>query len=125
MIYALELEWLPSFKLGWKTNRCLRFVMDDEHPIGASQHQKIVVIDDTVAFSGGIDLTEKRWDTPEHGLEDPRCRDPGGRPYKPFHDVQMLMDGEAVSTLGDLFRNRWQWATGKTLAAGTGRGRSL
>ncbi|MDY6901599.1 MAG: AAA family ATPase, partial [Cyanobacteriota bacterium] len=46
------------------TKRRQRFVMDDEHPIGASQHQKIVVIDDTVAFSGGIDLTEKRWDTP-------------------------------------------------------------
>ena len=30
---------------------------DSTHPPGASHHQKIVVIDDAIAFCGGIDLT--------------------------------------------------------------------
>ena len=32
----------------------------------ARHHQKIVVIDDAIAFSGGIDLTLRRWDCREH-----------------------------------------------------------
>ena len=39
------------------------FRYDNTHPIGGSHHQKIVVIDDAVAFNGGIDLTCRRWDT--------------------------------------------------------------
>ncbi len=82
MIYALEREWFPVFKLGWNADRRIRFFMDNEHPTGASQHQKIVVIDDRVAFSGGIDLTGNRWDTPEHRMDDPRRTHPGGQTYK-------------------------------------------
>ena len=33
-------------------------------PLAGSHHQKIVAIDDKVAFSGGLDLTNRRWDTP-------------------------------------------------------------
>lgn len=32
-------------------------------PAGAAHHQKIVVIDDALAFYGGIDITTDRWDT--------------------------------------------------------------
>ena len=39
---------------------------DDTHPVAGCQHQKIVVIDDAVAFVGGIDLTVRRWDSSEH-----------------------------------------------------------
>jgi phosphatidylserine/phosphatidylglycerophosphate/cardiolipin synthase-like enzyme len=31
---------------------------------GASHHPKIVVIDDAIAFVGGLDLARGRWDTP-------------------------------------------------------------
>jgi phosphatidylserine/phosphatidylglycerophosphate/cardiolipin synthase-like enzyme len=79
MIYALEREWLPMFKLGWATNRRIHFFMDDQHPTGASQHQKVVVIDDRVAFSGGIDLTGNRWDTPRHRIDDPLRTNPRGK----------------------------------------------
>jgi len=116
MIYALEREWFPLFKLAWNANRRIHFFMDGEHPAGASHHQKIVVIDDRVAFCGGMDLTGHRWDTPEHRLEDPRRTTPAGFTYKPFHDVQMLVDGDAAAALGELFRDRWQRATGKPLA---------
>ncbi len=39
------------------------------HPDGITQwthHEKIVVVDQNVAFVGGIDLCFGRWDTPNH-----------------------------------------------------------
>ncbi len=116
MLYALDREILPIYKLGWSTHRRVRFHLDAEHPVGASHHQKIVVIDDTVAFVGGLDLTKGRWDTPEHRPENPHRRNPQGMPYPPFHDVQMLVDGDAAAALGELARERWRRATGARLS---------
>ncbi|MFO7911697.1 MAG: VTT domain-containing protein [Desulfotignum sp.] len=119
MVYAMEREWMPIFKLGWKTHDRVFFHLDDQHPIGASQHQKLVVIDNRVAFCGGLDLTNSRWDTPEHRLDDPRRVTPEGDPYSPFHDIQVALEGEAAAALGQLFADRWKWATGKQIAAHT------
>jgi phospholipase D1/2 len=107
MLYALEREPLPIYTLGWRTHRRLHFRLDDRHPVGASHHQKIVVIDDAVAFVGGIDLTIRRWDTPAHRPDEPRRVDPSGVPYPPFHDVQVAVDGDAAAALGALARRRW------------------
>jgi len=117
MIYALEREPLFLFRLGWKTPRRVRTVMDGETPLGSSHHQKLVVVDDKVAFCGGLDLTARRWDTREHAQADPRRTDPGGNRYGPFHDVQMAVDGPASKALGDVFRQRWRWATGRDAPA--------
>ena len=35
-----------------------------------SQHQKLFVVDDALAFSGGLDLTQRRWDTSDHKPSD-------------------------------------------------------
>jgi len=112
LLYAMEREWLPVVKLGWATHRRLHFFMDAHHPIGASHHQKIVVIDDAIAFIGGLDLTGSRWDTSEHLIDDPARTDYDGTPYPPFHDVQAAVDGEVAVALGELCRARWQCATG-------------
>ena len=112
MIYMMEREALPLYAFNWKTHSRVRFHLDDRHPVGASQHQKVVVVDDAVAFAGGLDLSKWRWDTPEHRLDDPRRLDPDGKPYPPFHDVQMVVDGDAAAALGELARERWQRATG-------------
>lgn len=117
MIYALEREWLPVYKLGWRTHRRLHFHMDGAHPTGASHHQKVLVIDDQVGFVGGLDFTKRRWDTPEHRAEHPRRVDPDGIAYGPFHDVQMAVDGPVTEALGKLSRERWYRATGKRLPA--------
>ena len=69
-------------RVRWGTPRQIRFCLDDDLPFGASQHQKIVVVDDAVAFSGGLDLTTRRWDTREHRLDDPRRVDLAGVPYR-------------------------------------------
>jgi len=117
MIYITERQWLPILTLPWKRHPRISFLMDEKHPIGASQHQKVVVIDDAVAFCGGIDLTKNRWDTQEHQPQDPHRKTPEGEEYGPFHDAQIMVDGDAAASLGDLFRDRWLWATGKMLPA--------
>ncbi|AOY58257.1 MULTISPECIES: VTT domain-containing protein [Desulfococcus] len=113
MIYAMEREFFPRYKLKWRTHKRIHFCLDGHHPVGASQHQKIVVVDDAVAFVGGLDLSQWRWDTPDHLLEDNRRTDPDGKPYPPFHDVQMAVDDSAAVVLGELVRERWTLAVGK------------
>jgi phospholipase D1/2 len=115
VIYALEREILPVFKIPWQKNKRIHFQLDGEHPVGGSHHQKVVVMDDRVAFVGGIDLTKRRWDTPEHLASDPRRVDPSGKSYGPFHDVQVALSGGAAAALGDLVRTRWERGTGKKI----------
>lgn len=111
MLYAFDREWLPIYQLDWKTHRRVHFRLDDRHPVGGSHHQKLVVIDDRVAFVGGLDLTKGRWDTSEHRPNDPRRVDPAGTLLGPYHDVQMVVDGDAAAALGELARERWRRAT--------------
>lgn len=111
-IYLFERESLPGLKFATLADERLRFVLDQEHPFWASHHQKIVVVDDRVAFSGGLDITQRRWDTPEHLAHDQRRVDPGGHAYGPFHDVQICVEGNVARALGDIARERWKIATG-------------
>lgn len=113
MVFALEREFLPSAKEHWQTHRRLSFCLDGNHPPGASHHQKMVVIDHSLAFVGGLDLTIRRWDTHHHLADEPRRVDPDGKPYPPFHDVQCMVDGDTARALGDLAAERWLWATGR------------
>jgi phospholipase D1/2 len=110
MIYTMEREFFPYYRLSWRSHKRVQFCLDDEHPVGGSQHQKIVVIDECVAFSGGFDLSKWRWDTSEHRVNDARRTEPGGAAYPTFHDVQMIVDGAAAAALGELARDRWSWA---------------
>lgn len=112
MIYAMEREFFPRYKLKWRTHKRIHFALDGRHPVGASQHQKIVVIDDALAFVGGFDLSQGRWDTSRHRPEDKRRVDPSSRDYPPFHDVQMAVDGAAAQALGQLVRERWERSEG-------------
>lgn len=110
MIYVIEREFFPHYKLRWKSHKRVHFCLDGNHPVGASQHQKLVVVDDQLAFVGGMDLSQWRWDTPQHKINEPRRLDPKGKPYPPFHDVMMLVDGDAARSIGELARERWQIA---------------
>lgn len=113
MLYVAHRELPPPYARGWRRHRRLRLEFDGEHPLGGSQHQKVVVVDDRVAFVGGLDLTSARWDTSAHLGEDARRQRPHGGSYPPFHDVMMMVDGEAAAALGELARMRWQRATGR------------
>ncbi|BBA34572.1 phospholipase D [Methylocaldum marinum] len=118
MLYAAGREVLPIYTLGWQSHRHLHFYLDGRHPVGASHHQKIVVIDDAVAFVGGMDLAQERWDTPDHEPNAPYRRRSNGQAYPPVHDVQMMADGAAAAALGVLVRERWRLATGCELGIG-------
>jgi phosphatidylserine/phosphatidylglycerophosphate/cardiolipin synthase-like enzyme/membrane protein DedA with SNARE-associated domain len=115
IVFGADRELPPIYGLGdWTPGRRVHLRYDDAHPVGASQHQKVVVIDDALAFVGGIDLTVRRWDCCEHTPGDPR-RTAYDKPYPPFHDTMIAVDGEAARQLGELARERWRLATGHRL----------
>ncbi|MCR9110262.1 MAG: VTT domain-containing protein [Rhodobacteraceae bacterium] len=80
-----------------------------------SQHQKIVVIDNAIAFTGGLDLTIERLDNSEHCAEANRRVTTGGKHYPPHHDVQVAVDGPAAVGLAREAEERWYSATGENL----------
>jgi phosphatidylserine/phosphatidylglycerophosphate/cardiolipin synthase-like enzyme len=127
-VYLLKsnLRLLPAFDGIWFgltpvaflnqiSSKRLHLAIDGAHPIGSVHHQKIAVIDDAVAFCGGIDLTLNRWDTPAHQHAS-RSRRNAGRSYGPRHEVAVAVDGAAARALGEQARARWQTATDQSLA---------
>lgn len=114
LVFGTDRELPPVWGLGWQAHHRVEVAYDNTHPVGGSHHQKVVVIDDAMAFVGGFDLTDRRWDTPAHSVNDRRRR-AGSVPYPPFHDLMMAVDGAAARTLGDLARSRWLAATDETL----------
>jgi phosphatidylserine/phosphatidylglycerophosphate/cardiolipin synthase-like enzyme len=92
----------------------VKFALDNRHAFGACHHQKMIVVDDVIAFCGGADLGPDRWDTPAHLDDDPR-RFKGDRAYDSRHEVMSLVDGSAAAALGAVFRERWRRALGETL----------
>ncbi len=112
--YAAEREWNSAAKFTADTDGRVRFELDSTLPFGSAQHQKIVCIDGSLAFVGGLDLTIRRWDTSEHRADHDLRRDPGGKPYPPFHDVQCLVDGDAAASLFELAEERWRAAGQET-----------
>ena len=73
-------------------------------------HEKTIVIDDRVAFVGGIDLTAEdgdRFDTHSHPA----------RVQVGWHDVATCFRGPAVADVSAHFRFRWKEVTQEELAA--------
>ena len=99
----------------WQEHERIHLRLDREHPIYAAHHQKIVCIDDGLAFVGGIDLTVDRWDASEHRADDQLRLTPDGAAYAPVHDLQMMVDGAAAQAVAELARARWRDATGEAL----------
>jgi len=105
----------PFFLLNLLASRRLHFQVDSQHPPDGCCHQKILVIDDAIAFCGGIDISNGRWDTRAHRDHEPRRVNPHGTPYGPWHDATTAVDGDAARALGELGRARWHRATGQHL----------
>lgn len=100
----------------WQEHPRIHLRLDNKHPLYGAHHQKLVCIDDALAFAGGIDLTVRRWDTRSHAADDAARIEPDGTPYGPVHDLQMAVDGAAARALADLARERWRIATAEALA---------
>ena len=91
----------------WIRDPQVHFRLYAHHPPAGSHHQKVVVLDDDVAFCGGIDMTVDRWDTRYHADEEPRRIEPDGTPYGPWHDATTMLKGSVARALGDMCRGRW------------------
>ena len=83
--------------------------------MGACHHQKVIVIDDEMAFCGGGDIAPDRWDTCEHEDDDPRRQKTAGKDYESRHETMSAVDGDAARALGVLFRMRWERCLGEVL----------
>jgi phosphatidylserine/phosphatidylglycerophosphate/cardiolipin synthase-like enzyme len=100
----------------WDEHPRIHVRLDREHPIYAAHHQKVICVDDTIAFVGGIDLTIRRWDTTEHEAAHELRKGPDGVPYPPVHDVQMVVEGEVALVVSDVARERWRRAIREDIA---------
>ncbi|HEX6700861.1 MAG TPA: phospholipase D family protein [Gaiellaceae bacterium] len=80
---------------------------DRERPLHC-HHEKLVVVDDRVAFVGGIDLTDfggDRADTHDHPA----------RGRLGWHDAATRLEGPVVADVADHFALRWREVTGAAL----------
>jgi phosphatidylserine/phosphatidylglycerophosphate/cardiolipin synthase-like enzyme len=116
-VKALFRGTTPITVARWAMHPRIHVKLASAHPLGASHHQKIVVIDDCLAFCGGIDITTNRWDTRDHLDAEPRRVGPHGVPYGPWHDANLALSGPAARTLDELARDRWRLAGGGDLPA--------
>ena len=86
----------------------IRCVLDARERTMHCHHEKLVIVDDEVAFVGGIDLTSlsgDRWDHDEHPA----------RGRLGWHDVATRLRGPAVADVAEHFRQRWQEVAGEPL----------
>ncbi len=98
---------LPALQVKLMSPDQIHLAFDGRHPLGACHHQKIVVIDDSLAFCGGIDMTDGRWDDPGHKDDNPlRCLK-NGDDAQPWHDASTVLSGPAAAALSELARARW------------------
>ena len=114
---AATQNWFPiADRWEFKGSR-VKFLLDGKLPAGASHHQKMIIVDDAIAFCGGGDIGPDRWDTPLHLDDDPR-REVSKNAKKDFasrHEVMGLVEGPAARALGQVFRDRWARRTGEVL----------
>lgn len=87
----------------------VRCALDSRERPMHCHHEKLVIVDDRVAFVGGIDLTDycgKRFDRRNHPA----------RPGLGWHDAACRLEGPAVRDVAEHFRLRWEAVTGELLA---------
>lgn len=112
MVYALEREWFQNIRFAVNAHERVHFRFLEHPTPGGSHHQKIVIVDDRFAFTGGLDVCDERWDTRAHQSSNPERRNAHGTAYGPFHDVQVVVTGSAVQPLREQFWKSWDLASG-------------
>lgn len=86
----------------------IRCALDSRERPMHCHHEKTIVVDDRVAFVGGIDLTSlagDRFDTNDHPA----------RAAVGWHDAGARLEGPAVGDVADHFRMRWREVTGESI----------
>jgi phosphatidylserine/phosphatidylglycerophosphate/cardiolipin synthase-like enzyme len=88
----------------------VRCVLDARERTMHCHHEKLVIVDDEIAFVGGIDLTSlsgDRWDSRAHDVDGTLG----------WHDVATRLRGPAVADVAEHFRARWQEVAQEPLPA--------
>ncbi|HLL01666.1 MAG TPA: phospholipase D-like domain-containing protein [Myxococcaceae bacterium] len=115
LLFAMEREWMQDLLFNWHSER-ISFRFDASAPLYGAHHQKLVLIDGQVGFTGGMDICDCRWDGRDHpACSELRC-DTGRDPHGPYHDVQAVVTGPVVGKLAELFEARWFNSGGGELA---------
>jgi phosphatidylserine/phosphatidylglycerophosphate/cardiolipin synthase-like enzyme len=86
----------------------VRVALDDRERLLHCHHEKLVVVDDELAFVGGVDLTDlggDRWDTPRHPA----------RGRLGWHDAGTRLRGPIVADVAAHLDLRWTAVTGEAL----------
>ncbi len=109
VVFIKDRDLLPEFVWTSNTPENVHICLDGQIPMGGSQHQKVILIDDELVFTGGMDIARQRWDEREHRIIEPERQDILG-PYGPYHDVQIMMDGPITLDFAELVRERWKKA---------------
>ncbi|MBV9080318.1 MAG: phospholipase [Elusimicrobia bacterium] len=115
-VFGLDREWKQEWLFNWHGGPRIHFQFDRRHPVGACNHEKLVVVDGWWAFLGGMDLCNGRWDIPGHPFRDPRRRNADGTVYPPKHDVQAVLEGPPAEELAWWFVRQWRTATNEPIA---------
>ncbi|MBL8955977.1 MAG: phospholipase [Myxococcaceae bacterium] len=115
VVFAPEREWMQELIFHWNTHDRVKFRFDSHHVELASQHQKFVVIDDDIVFTGGLDICDHRWDKPSHCFKND-LRISRGEMHQPFHDIQLYAKSRPFAeSLKRLFAKRWAISGGDSI----------
>jgi phospholipase D1/2 len=114
-VFSMEREWFQDFIFDWTTNERMHFRFDSVHATGATHHQKLVIVDGKIAFTGGMDICSNRWDDRYHRHDNAERTDIEGSIYGAYHDIQSYHSGPVVRVLLDLFTKRWLDSGGEAL----------
>ncbi|MFZ5655459.1 MAG: cardiolipin synthase [Pseudomonadota bacterium] len=82
-----EFAWFHPMRLPWRRPW-----------LNLRLHRKIVVVDDRIAFTGGINITDE---------QDERLRGDA------YHDLHLRLEGDVVALLQVVFAEDWVYATGQ------------
>ena len=93
---------------GFTANSKMRCVLDSRERTMHCHHEKIVVVDDEVAFVGGIDFTALQGDRHDSTAHVP------DRPLG-WHDVATELRGPIVADVATHFTQRWSEVAGEPL----------
>jgi phosphatidylserine/phosphatidylglycerophosphate/cardiolipin synthase-like enzyme len=96
------------------TGSRVKYHLDNTLPASACHHQKVVMVDGSVALVSGGDIGVDRWDTPSTWTTTPAP--PAHRSSLPASARGgALVDGKAAEAMAELFIDRWRASDGEAL----------
>ncbi len=112
---------LDSILYTWGKNNVFEVIYQSHPSTIGSWHQKTIIVDDTIAFVGGMNAKQNDWDTASHPLYDYRRtphKSSGSErtkmknnkdipKYPPRQDYMAQMSGEIVADVQNNFIERW------------------